>query len=135
MQKFGCRFQCIFQQISGRYLNASARKACSHTHELTKQQHPRTWLCYSPSKHTVFCFACKLMNNSNVFWEQGYNDLQHTSNKIPCHEKSAWYLEAMIQLVQLSDAGCRVDAELVNQANAEQDCWRSVLETKVETIR
>ena len=41
----------------------------------------------------------------------------------------------MIQLLQLSDAGCRVDAELVKQTNAERDYWRAVLERIVETIR
>ena len=52
---------------------------------------------------------------------------------MPCHEKSALHREAMIQLLQRSDAGCRVDAELVNQANAERDYWRAVFQRIVET--
>ena len=39
----------------------------------------------------------------------------------------------MIQLLQRSDANCRVDAELVRQVNANY--WRAVLERVVETIR
>ena len=117
------------------YKRQCQKSLFTYMHELTKQQHPRTWLCYSPSKHAVFCFACKLMNNSNVFGKQGYKDWKHASNKVPCHEKSALHLEAMIQLLQLSDAGCRVDTELVKQTNAERDYWRAVLERIVETIR
>lgn len=75
------------------------------------------------------------MNNSNVFGKQGYKDWKYASNKVPYHEKSALHLEAMIQLLQLSDAGCQVDAELVKQTNAERDYWRTVLERVVETIR
>ena len=56
------------------YKRQCQKSLFTYTHELTKQQHPRTWLCYSPSKHAVFCFACKLMNNSNVFGKQGYKD-------------------------------------------------------------
>ena len=129
-----------FSASSSKFEGDNYKRQCqkslfTYTHELTKQQHPRTWLCYSPSKHAVFCFACKLMNDSNVFGKQGYKDWKHASNKIPCHEKSALHLEAMIQLLQRSDAGCRVDVELVKQANAERDYWRAVLQRIVETIR
>ena len=41
----------------------------------------------------------------------------------------------MIQLLQCSDAGCRVDSELVRQANNVCDYWRAVLERVTETIR
>ena len=41
----------------------------------------------------------------------------------------------MLQLLQLSDANSRVDAELVMQANVERDYWRALLERVVETIR
>jgi hypothetical protein len=41
----------------------------------------------------------------------------------------------MIQLLQRSDAGCRVDAQLLNQVNAERDYWRAVLQQIVATIR
>ena len=94
-----------------------------------------TRVCRNSGVYTRYCFACKLMNNSNVFGKQGYKDWKHTSNKVPCHEKSALHLEALIQVLQLSDAGCRVDTELVKQSNAEPDYWHAVLERIVETIR
>ena len=40
----------------------------------------------------------------------------------------------MIKLLQRSDAGCCVDAELVRQANAKRNYWRAVLEQITETI-
>ena len=51
------------------------------------------------------------------------------------HERSAVHRDAMIQLLQRSDAGCGVDSELVRQANNERDYWRAVLERVTETIR
>ena len=41
----------------------------------------------------------------------------------------------MIQLLQHSDAGYRVDSELVRQANAEREYWRAVLQRILETMR
>ncbi|CAB4019206.1 zinc finger MYM-type 1-like [Paramuricea clavata] len=106
-----------FSPSSSKFEGDNYKRQCqkslfTYTHELTKQQHPQSWLCYSPSKHAVFCFACKLMNDSNVFGKLGYKDWKHASNKIPCHEKSALHLEAIIQLLQRSDAGCCVHVEL-----------------------
>ena len=129
-----------FCATSTRFEGESYNRQCqrslfTYTHELTKQQHCRTWLCYSPSKHAVFCFACKLMTESLVFGKQGYKDWKRASQSIPRHEKSAVHREAMIKLLQRSAAGCRVDVELVRQANAERDYWRAVLERITETIR
>ena len=41
----------------------------------------------------------------------------------------------MIKLLQRSDAGCRVDVELVRQENAKREYWHEVLERIAETIR
>ncbi|XP_046864353.1 uncharacterized protein LOC124458367 [Xenia sp. Carnegie-2017] len=102
-----------FSATSTRYEGDAYNRRCqktlfTYTHELTKQQHPRNWLCYSPSKHVVLCFACKLMTDSIVL-----------ENK----------------LLQRSDAGCRIDSELVTQASDERNYWRAVLERVTETIR
>jgi hypothetical protein len=52
------------------------------------------------------------MTESLVFGKQGYKDWKRTSQSIPRHKKSAVHREAMIKLLQRSDAGCRVDAEI-----------------------
>ena len=82
----------------------------TYTHDPMKQQHPRIWLCYSLSQGAVFCFACKLMTDSASFGKEGYKDWKHASYCIRRHERSAVHRDAMIQLLQRSDAGCRVDS-------------------------
>ena len=111
--------------------NASTRKVCLRTR--MSSQNSNT---LEPGSLTrQLCFACKLMNDSNVFGKQGYNDWKHASNKILLLEKNALHREAVIQLLRRSDAGCRVDLELVKQANAERDYCRAVLQRIVKTIR
>ena len=129
-----------FSKTSTRFEGDSYNRQCQKslftcTHELTKQQHPRTWLCYSPSKRALFCFVCKLMTDSLVFGKQGYSDWKRASQSIPRHERSAAHRNAVIQLLQRSDAGCRVDSELVRQASEDRDYWRAILERITETIR
>ena len=75
------------------------------------------------------------MNDSLVFGKQGYSDWKRASQSIPRHERSAAHRNAVIQLLQRSDAGCRVDSELVRQASEDRDYWRAVLERITETIR
>ena len=70
-----------------------------------------------------------------MFGKQGYKDWKHASELIRGREKSSTHRQAMVQLLQRSDANARVDAELVRQAKAERDYWCAVLERVVETIR
>ena len=49
--------------------------------------------------------------------------------------RSAAHQEAVIQLLQHSDAGCGVDSEMVRQASEDRDYWCAVLERITETIR
>ena len=61
-------FSASSTRFEGEKYNGQCQKSLfTYTHQLTKQQHLRTWLCYSPSEHAVYCFACKLMTNVSVF--------------------------------------------------------------------
>ena len=129
-----------FSASSTRFEGDKSNRQCqkilfTYTHQLTKQQHPRTLLCYSLSEQTLYCFACKLMTHVSVWGKQGYKDWKRAFQPIQCHENSSSHREAMVQLLQLSDANSRVDAEQVRQANVERDYWRALLERVVETIR
>ena len=98
-------FGKTFTRFEGDSYNRQCQKSLfTYTHELTKQQHPRTWLCYSPSKRALFCFVCKLMTESLVFGKLGYSDWKRASQSIPRHERSAAHREAVIQLLERSDA-------------------------------
>ena len=107
-----------------KYKRQCQKSMFTYTHQLMKKQHPRTWLCYSPSQHALYCFACKLMTDASVFGKQGYNDWKHASQQISRHERSSNHRQAMVQLLQRSDAKSRVDAELVKQVKPERDCWQ-----------
>ena len=75
------------------------------------------------------------MTDSTVFGKQGYEAWKHATNTIPRHKRSLLHRQAIIQLLQRSDAGYRVDSELVRQTNAERDNWRAVLQRIAETMR
>ena len=83
---------------------------------------------YSPSENAVYCFTCKLMTYVSLFWKQGYNYCKRGPQAVSSHEKSSMRQEAMLQLMQRSDANNRVDAELVRQANIEREYLHAVLE-------
>ncbi|CAB3990491.1 Hypothetical predicted protein [Paramuricea clavata] len=117
-----------------KYKRQCQKSMFTYTHQLTKEQHLRTWLCYSPSQHALYCFACKLMTDVFVFGKQGCTDWKHASQQISRHERSSNHRQAMVQLLQRSDANSRVDAELVKQTKTEREYWCSVLEQAVETI-
>ena len=92
-------FSASSTRFEGEKYNRQCQKSLfTYTHQLTKQQHPRAWLCYSTSEHAVYCFACKLMTHVSVFGKQGYKDWKRASQAIPSHEISSAHREAMVQL-------------------------------------
>ena len=116
-----------FSESSTRFEGEKYNRQClkglfTYTHQLTKQQHSRTWLCYSPLKHAVF-------------GKLGFKDWKHASQLILRHERSSVHRVAMVKLLRFIHTDCHVDAELVRQANAERDYWHAVLERMAETIR
>ena len=70
-----------------KYNRQSLKTMFTYTHQFTKQQHPHTWLCYSPPEHELFCPASKLMTHVSVFGKQGHKDWKPASQTIPNHEK------------------------------------------------
>ena len=56
-----------------------------------------------------------------VFGKLGYCDWKRASQSIPRHERSAAHRDTVIQLLQRSDAGCRVDSQLVRHASEDRD--------------
>ena len=121
-----------------KYKRQCQKSMFTYTHQLTKEQHPRTWLCYSPSQHACTVLFCMQADDRCLcFWKAGiHNDWKHASQQISRHERSSNHRQAMVQLLQRSDgAKSRVDAELVKQVKTERDYWFSVLERAVETIR
>ncbi|KAJ8672643.1 hypothetical protein QAD02_003902 [Eretmocerus hayati] len=49
----------------------------------------RQWLVHTPSKDSVFCFCCKLLDktSSNIKWNStGHNDWKHLGEKLASHD-------------------------------------------------
>ena len=98
-----------------KYYRQCQKSLFKYTHQLTKQKHPRTWLCYSPSEYAVYCFACKLMTDVSLFGLHGYKDWKRASQSIPRHERNSIHQEAMVQLLEWRHVDCHIDATLVRQ--------------------
>lgn len=97
----------------------------------------REWLCYSPSRGKVFCFACKVFGQSqkSPFATHGFCDWKHAADKLAEHENSISHRQAMVAYIrQSSDCGT-VDSELRKQFNAECEYWKQVLERVVAVVK
>ena len=97
---------------------------------------PREWLLYSPSTGSVYCHACKLLSpqTQKHAFISGFSDWKH-SERIGDHERSFEHRRNMLSLIQRSQVGCRVDAALVRQCEAEHRYWTEVLRRVVTVIK
>ena len=106
-----------------------------HQHKLTKETTPRTWLCFSPSKASLFCFPCKVMNaKGNQFADGGFNDWRHAAERVQAHEQSLAHRNALIAMLNRGSEKQRVDSQLVEEVNSEREYWTRVLERIVAVI-
>ena len=65
----------------------------------------REWLLYSPSKGTVFCFACKLFGNSNLLNAITQQAIV-TATRLAEHEGSESHIKTRVACVKrCADAG------------------------------
>lgn len=113
-----------------RYFSKSLFMRKLNNGELVK----REWLLYSPSKGTIFCFACKLFGTSCPL-ANGYSDWKNAYLRLSEHEGSKCHRDAMmIYLKRCADVGC-IDHELRNQFDSECAYWREVLRRVVVVVR
>lgn len=75
---------------------------------------PREWLLYSPSKGTVFYFACKLCGDSDMqsALTSGYSDWKNAAVRLAEHEGSESHRKAMLAYVTRCADGGQIDSEL-----------------------
>ena len=73
----------------------------------------RSWLCYSPSKGSVFCFFCKLLSDSNIsLTDTGYYDWRHAQQYFIGHEQSVNHIQAVSDALIRAQKNNRVDHKL-----------------------
>jgi len=95
----------------------------------------RSWLCFSPSEGTVYCYVCKLMSApSSQLTHGGYSDWRHASSRLAEHEQSKSHVEATFAVVRRAQELGRIDCDLAKQMTEEVKYWRSVLKRVVSVI-
>lgn len=97
----------------------------------------REWLLYSPSKGSVFCFACKLFGDSDFqsAFTTGYSDWKNATARLAEHEGSKSHKKAMVACVtRCADVGC-IDTELKKQFDSECEYWTEVLKRVVAVVK
>jgi len=95
----------------------------------------RSWLCFSPSEGTVYCYVCKLMSTSSSrLTRGGYSDWYHVSSRLRDHEQSKSHVEATLALVRRAQELGRIQCDLAKQMTEEVKYWRSVLKRVVSVI-
>lgn len=101
-----------------------------------KEKIERFWLLYSETKNSLYCFCCKIFNDSDLKSvrlsdESGYNDWQHLSEHLNIHEKSKLHIENVLKLLDLSNRLNKneiIDSEIQNVINRETKYWQAVIE-------
>lgn len=102
----------------GRELQAAMQQKLVHIHAWSHETATSSNLALLlPISTCRVLFACKLMTDSTSFGKEGYKDWKHAAYCVPRHERNAVHRDAMILLLQRSDAGCRVDFKMMRQAN------------------
>ena len=97
-----------------------------HQHKLTKETTKRSWLCYSPSKASLFCFSCKVMNvKGNQFAEGGFSDWSHAAQRVLSHEQSSVHRDSLISILNRQSVKQRVDSRLTQEMmSIGLRCWK-----------
>ena len=123
------------KQASKTQFRSCSKSLFTHEHKLTKETSKRSWLCYSPTKSSLFCFTCKVMNvKGNQFSEGGFNDWHNAATRVLTHEQTAAHRNALISILNRQNEKQRVDAQLTKELKDEKDYWTKVLERIVAVI-
>lgn len=107
-------------------------------HKLTNTKHERNWLCYSPSKTSLFCFPCKVMgleDSSSTFIKEGFNDWKNGNTVLTRHEESTSHRKTMVALLARKKKGQRIDTAIVKEMESKKQYWRKLLQRIVEVIK
>ena len=98
--------------------NEGYRRYCSkpfftRVHPLTGESAERLWLCYSPSRGKVFCFACKLLTRVSCSFTQGFNYWKHADERISSQENSQQHREAIVIMCTRKTSIGSVDSHVI----------------------
>ncbi|XP_039315251.1 zinc finger MYM-type protein 1-like [Solenopsis invicta] len=95
----------------------------------------REWVLYSPSQGKIFCFPCKLFNESDTSFTTGFNDWKHGLKSISDHENSSEHKTNLYTYIRRTKVVGRIDTELQLQLNEERNYWIEVFRRIVAVIK
>ena len=80
------------------------------------------WLVYSPSKGSVFCVPCLLLDpNSSFKCTNGFTDWKHSTPLENEHENSQNHVNNLLKLKDRSHTKTRIDKKLKSQIDKEMN--------------
>lgn len=100
----------------------------------------RSWLIYSKSVDAVFCFCCKLFDNTSVkmnLTTTGSKDWKNMHAILDQHERNPRHISALTAWIELQtrlQEDCTIDANLQKIVQAETHRWEAVLERLLSII-
>ncbi|KAJ6668573.1 hypothetical protein lerEdw1_012055 [Lerista edwardsae] len=101
-----------------------------------------SWLVYSPSKRSAFCFCCLLFSQSDpqssLEQESGFSQWKH-SDRIPAHENASRHRECFRRWKErertvAANRGV-IDRELQAQIETDRQRWRDILTRILHCIK
>ena len=88
------------------------------------------WILYSPSKGSIYCLFCVLMNSrsSQFAHSDGFSDWNHARNLIRAHNESEMHRDCVINICnRQGNQRSQIDYELHQQCGEQKKYWREVL--------
>ena len=99
----------------------------------------RPWLIYSESSDKVYCYYCKLFDNSDTaLATSGFNNWSNIHTRLEEHEKSKKHLHSTLncyELHQRLSTGLTVDKENEKLIRQETKRWNQVFERLVASVQ
>ena len=132
---------------SRRHYQPSANQPEGHHRYLTTKMlysrwtngeiHPRKWLLYSPSKGSVYCYYCSLLNkNGDKFSHpDGFSSWKKAHSKISAHEQSEVHRNCVLEARDHGTEAGRVDRAMESQRMESKRYWCDVLHRVVSVVR
>ena len=95
-----------------------------------------SWLIYSPSAVSLFCYICKLYSpNNTLLCKEGFSDWQHTKERLREHENSFIHRKAICDFSNRSIDIKRINCQLVKQYKKDVQYWRDVLKQTIAVVQ
>ncbi|XP_048506943.1 zinc finger MYM-type protein 1-like [Athalia rosae] len=100
----------------------------------------RSWLIYSESTDSVYCFCCKLFGSRNIptqLQSTGFRSRRHLQDGLSSYEKSKMHIECMTKWRELKvrlDCRNTIDNKHQDLIQREKNYWKQVLERLLEIV-